>query len=232
MQKSITSIAVRISLFIAFCSFFLSFYYLMHDEQSLTLSNLLVLSGFFIVPLCIAGFFIVRDTVQIHHKKRIATAIWKVLFAYYIIVLIYILFLSSEFARDSYRVFDDYYLASLKLQWLNHTNLTPFYTIKPMLDVFTFDLHNLATVNILGNIAVMMPMALFLPKFFPKLHHPLRFFLTIALLDAMVEIIQLLTLSGALDIDDFILNVSGCMVCYFILQIPVIKKNYVKYFYY
>lgn len=232
MQKSLTSIATRISMLIAFCSCFLFLYFLLNEEYSLSCSNIMILSGCFIVPLCLAGFFIARGFEQEIMKKKLYHTLWMVLFVYYAAVMIYMLFFASEFARDSYRVFDANYIDSLKQQWIFHTNLKPFHTINLMIQAYDLNMTQLANMNLIGNVVAFMPCALFLPKLFPRLKKIIPFTLWMAFMITTVEIIQLLTLSGAMDIDDVILNMAGSLLFYLFLKLPFLQSLLRKYLYY
>ena len=110
------------------------------------------------------------------------------------------------------------------LQWEYSTNLIPFKTINLMLNAYQIELSYVANVNLLGNLAAFMPFAFFLPKLFPSMQKPKKFLISMALIIISVEVLQLFTLSGTLDIDDFILNMTGASCFYFVLKIPVCKR--------
>lgn len=231
MQKSFTSIATRVCLLVAFCSCFLFLYFLLNEEYLLSCNNLILLAGSFLLPLCIAGFFVISNCEQ-EKKESLSTIFWGILFFYYALLMIYMLFFASEFARDSFRVFDGNYLTSLSMQWKEHTNIIPFHTITLMLDAYELQYTHLATINILGNIVAFMPCALFFPKFFSVFKKFLPFVSFMALLIILVEVLQLLTLSGAMDIDDFILNLFGCVIAYGMMKIPLSQTILKKFFHY
>lgn len=68
-----------------------------------------------------------------------------------------------------------------------------------------------AAVNLVGNLVVFVPLGIFLPALWPWQRKWLRCLLTSAVLIAAVELIQLATMLGSCDIDDWILNLLGVM---------------------
>ena len=136
--------------------------------------------------------------------------------------MIHILFLSSDFARDPTLIMHGDYRSALSLQIENGTNFIPFLTIKRMLVIFELDYidNKIAIVNLVGNFIAFMPFSFFALKIFhKKMKHPLRFIFWTSVIIILVEVIQLVTLTGSCDIDDFILNFGGAFVAYIILRI-------------
>ncbi len=66
-----------------------------------------------------------------------------------------------------------------------------------------------ALANLLGNVALFLPLGIFLPLLFSKLQRFGYFLLLVFLLIAAVEALQTATGLGALDVDDLILNLTG-----------------------
>jgi len=70
----------------------------------------------------------------------------------------------------------------------------------------------IATRNLIGNLLLFFPFGLYLPFFMQRMRK-LRFFvLTVAGLIIIIEILQCLTRSGSMDIDDLILNLTGALI--------------------
>ena len=69
-----------------------------------------------------------------------------------------------------------------------------------------------AIINLGGNVIMFIPLGIFLPLLWEKMRCFLPHVLTTAGIITTVELIQLFTLRGALDIDDLILNVVGSAV--------------------
>ena len=107
-------------------------------------------------------------------------------------------------------------------QLTRQINLSPFHTINAFLRSF---LHGgltqkrLAIVNLVGNVIMFVPFGLLLPDLYKGFRPFFRFFLKCLALICLVEIFQLVTLLGILDIDDVILNMVGFSLGYGIYKI-------------
>ncbi len=80
-------------------------------------------------------------------------------------------------------------------------------------------------INVFGNIALFIPMGIFVPVLFPKVRvwSWRRFILSAILLIAMIELVRLLLMCGQCDIDDMILNVSGMCIGFACTRLPIAK---------
>lgn len=101
-----------------------------------------------------------------------------------------------------------------------NVNLDPFETIHLFIRGYQKGVVTLEALlgNLLGNMLVFMPMAYFLPVLFPKLRKIRWFILTIIMMVLSVEILQVYLRIGSGDIDDFLLNVAGATLMYFLLK--------------
>lgn len=94
-------------------------------------------------------------------------------------------------------------------------NLTPLETIRPCVDLLlrrdpvALSLRPYAVINLVGNLVVFIPLGVFLPLLFRRQRSFLLFLATVIPAVCLVELLQLWTRRGALDIDDLILNVPG-----------------------
>lgn len=93
-------------------------------------------------------------------------------------------------------------------------NLVPFSTVS---EYFGYLLEGgymvrQAIINLGGNVIMFIPLGVFLPLLWEKMRRFPPHVLTTAGIITTVELIQLFTLRGALDIDDLILNVVGSAV--------------------
>ena len=92
-------------------------------------------------------------------------------------------------------------------------NLRPWDTINRYLWVLRHSASDVqrryAAVNLVGNVVLFLPFGVFLPTLFPKLRTFLRFFLTAVITILVVELLQLFSGLGALDVDDVSLNLLG-----------------------
>lgn len=114
------------------------------------------------------------------------------------------------------------YVAALLLLLLQRTpmpeyryNLLPFKTIGDYFRVLRRSdptgifYRPYALKNFLGNILAFIPLGVFLPLLFQRQRKFLLFLLTVMTLVCAVELLQLATQLGSLDVDDLILNVPG-----------------------
>ena len=105
-------------------------------------------------------------------------------------------------------------------------NLVPFHTIGnywkvvKRLEFTSLFWHCL--INLGGNIFLFVPIGYFLPRLWPGMRPFGIFFITCVLAIMLVELLQLVTLLGSMDVDDLILNLFGMLVGYLIFVI--IKK--------
>ena len=121
---------------------------------------------------------------------------------------IYVMVLTGLlFARPWTHLPEDY-LAHLRL----HSNLQPFGTImlyfNLILNDFDLFLRIVALVNLLGNVVLFVPMGHYLARRF-SLWQGVCIGLTILI---VIEVTQWVTLTGSLDIDDILLNLTGILI--------------------
>jgi len=136
----------------------------------------------------------------------------------------------------AYALFLGYYLyfsnRTINLHWINQggwtylqtamankINLEPFATISNYFYKYSIGYISQAKIwlNIGGNIIAFMPFALFFPAIYRKMRHRIPFYGFWILTLGLVEFTQYLTMSGALDVDDFILNMLGLLIIYELL---------------
>ena len=152
-------------------------------------------------------------------KKKIAdsTPLLRFLFVVYAAVLLWLLFDRSVSWDPEY----DY--AELMR---SNMNLIPFHTLRNYWKVvmrweFT-PLFWHSVINLGGNIFLFIPIGYFMPRLWPGMRPFFVFLITCVLSIMLVELLQLVTLLGCLDIDDLILNLFGMITGYVIFAI--IKK--------
>ncbi len=78
-----------------------------------------------------------------------------------------------------------------------------------------------AVTNFLGNLLAFLPLGLFLPLLFRRQRRFWLFLLTAALCIAFVELLQLLTRRGALDVDDLLLNLPGAILGWLLWRLGI-----------
>lgn len=138
--------------------------------------------------------------------------------AFYLMILVDILFVTR--AGLFVNPFEEGLTISQMMR--GNRNLTPLKTILGYVRVIrrdgTLDIRSYAVQNLFGNLVLFMPMGLLLPCVFRKLRTFPRTVFVTALIVVFVEITQLVTRTGACDIDDFLLNMAGC-VCGYLLYL-------------
>ena len=140
--------------------------------------------------------------------KKVFSALVLASVGIYLFALYYILFSGSsrEMVVVSESMLDDF-------NYLNSINLVPFKTIigyiKSMTDA---SIRGHAIKNLFGNLFSFFPMGFYLPFFFKKTDKIVIYSIIMTAVIIVIEIIQLATMSGSLDIDDFILNFAGALL--------------------
>ena len=95
-------------------------------------------------------------------------------------------------------------------------NLVPFTTIKTFMNFKHFNT-DIWVINLIGNVGVFIPLGILLPillryKWFTS-------YIVFLCIIAVLELAQLLTRRGSLDIDDFILNSVGFFIGYLLYKL-------------
>ena len=152
--------------------------------------------------------------------KRKRYLIWS-MFIVYCGVMLWLLFGRSIHASG------DDYAGSL----IANINRIPFHTVvdqlQNLLNPPSPGLFTHAWINLGGNVAVFIPLGIFLPWIWPKFRRWGRFFLVSSGIILTVEFLQWITLRGILDVDDYILNMLGLFGGYvlFRLSARLMKKE-------
>ena len=150
--------------------------------------------------------------------KKFARPILWTIFLIYCFVLVYVLFLSRG-TRDGF-TFAEY--------MRRFTNFIPFKTIVEYVQRYIDGYRNLSVLNLLGNLALFVPMGMALPCLFKKLNRFWKVTLTVLGMVVIVELVQGVLRVGSIDVDDVIFNVVGAMIGYGIIMIPFVHKLLVK----
>lgn len=138
-------------------------------------------------------------------QKKTRNLLWAS-FVAYCTVMCYLLF-----ARSAYSLGRPY-LEELKM----NINFIPFETIRGYIIALIYRrnehlIYN-AFINLCGNIVAFIPLGLFLPCLWKKLQLLKNLLLCSGITVLTIELIQLVTLRGSCDIDDFILNLFGILL--------------------
>ena len=157
------------------------------------------------------------------NNKPMRINLW-IFFILYIVLLVTLTLFDTMLGRNGITFinwFSDEFIYFVK----HSINLIPFKTIIEFIKEFNSMYSNRTILlNLFGNLTALMPMAFFIPLLFKKQDKFKKFFITIVLIVFGIELAQLLTASGRFDIDDFILNVLGATLMYFILKIKDVNK--------
>lgn len=99
-----------------------------------------------------------------------------------------------------------------------NVNLKPFYTIRNYWYVAfrtgDRDLLQHIVINLAGNVVMFIPLGFFLPFVWEKFRKMWKLVLVCTGIIVCIELVQMVTMLGSLDVDDLILNLLGCMIGY------------------
>jgi len=95
----------------------------------------------------------------------------------------------------------------------NSVNLIPFKTIKGYITAIAEgSISGHAIRNLCGNLFLLFPVGFYLPFFAQKMRRIGIYCIVAAAVIIVIEMVQLATKSGSMDIDDFILNFTGALM--------------------
>lgn len=140
--------------------------------------------------------------------KKLFSGFAIVSVAIYIFALYYILFrlVGREMVVVSEQMMENY-------NYWNSVNLVPFKTIgEYVAAAIDGSIRGHAIRNLFGNLFLFFPVGFYLPFFVKKVNKLKIYSIIMALSIIAIEIVQLATKSGSLDIDDFILNFIGALI--------------------
>ena len=140
--------------------------------------------------------------------KKIFTGLVIATVCIYIFVLYYMLFRSV--GREMVVMSES---MLVNFNYWNSINLIPFKTIAEYITAsFDESTREHALRNLFGNLFLFFPAGFYLPFFVKKMIKIKNYCIVTALWIIVIEIAQLATRSGSLDIDDFILNFAGALI--------------------
>lgn len=173
------------------------------------------------VPLFWGAFFLVRSFDDIRSRRNAVRWLLASLFGFYLLALTGLLFVS----RIDFLHFSEH-AASYREHFDLNTNFHPFETVKLYLRALKYNYIGLEIPisNLIGNMLLFMPMAVFLPCLFSTMRKFWVFSLVMVVLLVAVEGLQLLLSCGSCDVDDVLLNLLGTLTVYGILKIPAVSR--------
>ncbi len=151
------------------------------------------------------------------HNQLMKTNLWIFMTIYLTVFLTWTLFDTllgvRHFALD--QLFSQSFINYAK----THINLIPFKEITNYLQNFdSLFPTKLWVFNLLGNFVALIPMGFFVTILSDKKHSFLSYLIIMVLITLGIETLQFISMAGVFDIDDIILNTSGSLIMYFILQ--------------
>lgn len=151
--------------------------------------------------------------------------IWIILMVGYASYVTYLLFFANRFFDLNWIV--DGGWARLQAAMEGNINLTLFATINNYLYKLSIGYVGIKTVwvNLVGNFVVFMPFSLFFPLIYPKMKRRLDFYRFWLITLVLVEILQYLTMSGALDVDDILLNFAGLLLVFELVRYRIQRND-------
>lgn len=163
----------------------------------------------------------------------------KVLFKINIIIflILYLMLLIDTTIFDSYLHRNTNNIFTIDKIWRDKyfsesINFIPFHTIyNYFINFLKNDMTaNVFLNNILGNIVLLAPLGILIPLIINS--STKKYILIIFIISLLIELLQLLTMSGYVDIDDIILNIFGAYICYKIFHLKRVKKFIEKHIYF
>ncbi len=186
-----------------------------------------------IVLMYLGSLLLIGENKNKFHKlPKINMWVWFIL---YIIMLLNLTLFDQYFGRTGIAMISNNAEQFKEYLELNF-NIIPFATINNyILALKNNNLTNSTFIyNIFGNILAFAPLAFFLPRLFKSMDKWYKFFILTSIFIIFIETMQMITMSGSFDIDDYILNILGAIILYIIINNKSLKKHidnfvYLKY---
>ena len=145
-----------------------------------------------------------------------------ILFVFYLACLMGMLFTARVDGTFSLAQRREIYLAHRE----TYLNLTPFKTVRRYLLALSRGvIPDISLRNLIGNVILLVPMAVLAPCLFPGLRRFWRFSLVSLALLLAIEGLQLMLCVGICDVDDVILNFAGGMLTWLLLRLPPVQRG-------
>lgn len=178
----------------------------------------------FCIPTGIATYLL-TSTIQEYDKKvRTVKTFVLAVFLFYTLVLFSLLFMGiRQFGNTTVGVAD--YIRF-------NINIIPFRTITTYIRQYFSSSINKSIIieNLIGNLLIFGPMALLLPSLFGSLRKFNKFVIAMIIILVGVELGQMLTRTGSIDIDDVILNLAGAVIFFAIWRLDVSQELLKKFY--
>lgn len=134
----------------------------------------------------------------------------------YVLFLLYLTFIAVLLFTPSFRILPETWEIPFVRYVQKTTNFVPFKTVRLFINGNKKGIISkwILWANIIGNILLLMPLAVFLPHKFKSQRKFPHFLLTSIIIISGIECLQLLFRVGYCDIDDFILNLTGMILVF------------------
>lgn len=163
-------------------------------------------------------------------SKRILKSLFFLFFLLYLYLLLSLTLLDASMGRGENSVYNS--IAQTRHAYnARFVNFVPFRSIyhvyiKGFFRGYVNAYYTL--LNLIGNILAFMPLAFFLPYFFPSQAKWYLFLPTALLSVTLIESLQFSFMIGSCDVDDLILNAGGSFLFFLILKIPFVNRLILK----
>ena len=221
--------------FLIFVFYTLSLFILLFFIKVRLTPNVYLKTGVKIILLlviCLLIYFSSYILVKkLNYDKKILKINLIIYFLIYIITIFNLTLFDEIYGRQGFNIvkwnkelFDMYINTSF--------NIIPFDTIKLFINGYINDLVTLKdfVTNVFGNLCAFMPFSIFIQLIFKKINKYYKFLIVMTIIIIVIELLQFITMSGACDIDDLILNLLGVSIMYFIIKIKIVNKYINKLF--
>ena len=211
--------ALSAAFYIVFFSCFICLIF--SDVLFLNVSNTVKIITTFILFLSeiLGTHFLCVKVKNEESRKKIKSTSAFILFFAYTVILIDFTLIDGSFGRSISNFFA--LTSAEKSEYLSlNTNFIPFATIRLFINGFIADKVSFLNIliNLLGNMIVFCPFAYFIPTFFKRINTVFKFFITITSIVIVIEVLQLIFITGSMDIDDLILNIPPAVITFIVLK--------------
>ena len=141
--------------------------------------------------------------------------IWITLFVIYLAMLVKLVVLKGPLFYQIVSGTDQAYKTGATNGTYVGYNLVPFRTIRAFMTLHPSTSTSTKVFNLLGNIALFIPMGVLLPLIFKRAKGLGKVVIATFLISLSFELFQLITHTGHFDVDDLILNSMGGAIGYF-----------------
>ncbi|MBQ9760657.1 MAG: VanZ family protein [Clostridia bacterium] len=178
--------------------------------------------------VCIVFYCGGRLHLERTKNKRLFRALFILFFVLYLNLIFTVTLMDVSLGRTGDFIFNNVIFKDQRAHYLKwFVNLVPFQSIYEVYIQGYLDGNvtlYYVTLNLLGNLCLFMPLAVFLPLFFKHQRRWYFFVPTVIFATAAIEALQYFFMVGSCDVDDLILNATGAILVFFLLKIPAVKR--------